>query len=954
MSNEETLNEKDTELNDTPEVAETDQNDGAQTPDESVGVVGAPVDADMPVEQPTESKKSKVAKPEKSKPEKTGGMNKLFKRIYYPVIALFAVLMLVFSAIDGAYGYKPSAYDGDYYDSVNAHIVKLCETSRSSMTADGISAARDYITGELEKGGFTLVDEDKPDDDNNDDPIVTRTDWARNGNLPVPTVTVQTSVLSAEAQTRLGYDAYLVGTELTNIIAAIPSKATADGNTSDAIIITARYDARPDTEGAVENSSFVANLMQTLSVYAKAKTEFANDIIVVFTEDLDNSFGANAFFESFTGLGDAVSRAKAGLSLDSFGNAGTLAVVDASNAGLDYFNAYAKTSGNALNLSVVPDSVADEYKNKGAIAVFGEVPAIQVAVLGGTDAAQSQLDTAANLSQSVVYQQAAFLKDYLDSIGNSTDVFAAPDASGELVYFTYLDGGTVAYTATASYVIGAVIIALAIAAVAVLAVKKAFSVKKLFKAAVANLLTVICTLIASFAAYFLVTLMLCGFGVLPIHSIISVRHFNAGILIAAMLVSLAGAFGFSTVFKKLFKVTSSDAVRGTAMLFALVGAVMSFACPAYSFVTSWLGMLLAAVLLVSACFKNKFNKRFGFGMDRLFLYVIPVTFCLPLVMPTIVALTGLMPLVLLPVIMTLFTATLGVVAPYLDRTKVLFDKVAKKLPKRTIRVQRVVTERVEDRAKKGKFTEQTVKRIEKEKVAVNYKNYFGIAAVSVIAVIVALFSGGFGADYAKSVTSPYAYTDFIYNDSMVYELTYSGDTPTQRIVVSDLMAYKFIRNSVDLEWDSEKGYYYKSVNYNTSEIIDKTPSITRSGKTYSVSTYEGNRSIVTLTIPSARSVTKITLKADGSLDEYEYSFNGVETITLRLPYGFADSFTLEVDGGTPNKIEYTEYNPATAWSTDNAIDQIDEWNTALLDNREAYLGNNLRGGIVLKRTFGSL
>ena len=39
---------------------------------------------------------------------------KLFKVIYYPVLALFVMLMLVFSVIDGAFGYSPAPY-GDAY-----------------------------------------------------------------------------------------------------------------------------------------------------------------------------------------------------------------------------------------------------------------------------------------------------------------------------------------------------------------------------------------------------------------------------------------------------------------------------------------------------------------------------------------------------------------------------------------------------------------------------------------------------------------------------------------------------------------------------------------------------------------------------------------------------------------------------------------------------------------------
>ncbi len=72
--------------------------------------------------------------------------------------------------------------------------------------------------------------------------------------------------------------------------------------------------------------------MQTLIEYVKSGAQFDNDIIVVFTEDLDKSYGAYAFFNLFKGLDDVTERAVAGISLDAYGNAGTLALTDASGA----------------------------------------------------------------------------------------------------------------------------------------------------------------------------------------------------------------------------------------------------------------------------------------------------------------------------------------------------------------------------------------------------------------------------------------------------------------------------------------------------------------------------------------------------------------------------------------------------------------------------------------------
>ncbi|MDE7164987.1 MAG: hypothetical protein K2O04_06165 [Clostridiales bacterium] len=885
-------------------------------------------------------KTQKPARPKKTREQKT----KLFKLIYYPVIALFVVLMLVFSAIDGVSGYSPSAYGDAYYASVNVHAKQLSQSVRSAMAANGDSGladARDYIITTLRQGGFTEVAESKEDrDDIGKDKLErqkTITGWATEDSVKRPTVTVQTSTLDADLQDELELTEHLVGS-VTNIIAALPS----DKANAGAVIITVRYDSRPDTVGATQ-AAFVANVVQTLTEAYKSGKKYNNDIVVVFTEDLDYSYGAYAFFNLFDGLDGVVSRATAGVNLESYGNGGTLALTDASNAGLDYIYAYTKAADNALNLSVIPDTIPAEYVNRDAVKAFGSIPAVQVAVLGGLDAAGSSLDTADNLSQGVVKQQARFVKDYVEKFGDCTDKFSAE--GDNYVFFSYLDGGTIAYNDVAAYVIGGVILALIVGVVVTMALKKTFSLKNMFVALGVQLLVILSTLAAMMATYFLVALMLTGFGVLPIQAILQITYSNAGIIIAAMLVAFASAFGFTTLYKRLFRITSSDAVRGTAMLFGLAGAVMSFAVPVYSYITSWPGLTMLAVLLLSVCLHKTFKAKFGFGMDRLYLYLIPVALCLPLVMPTITSIAHLIPLVWLPVLFTVFTGLLGAGIPYLDRTQPLLDKLAKKLPKRTIRVERTVTERVEDRAKKGKFTEQTVKRVEKEKIPMGYKNYFGISVAVVLGIVIALLSSAFGVDFDKTLTNRYSYAAAIYNDAVVYEL----DGDEQKIVVGDLMSYKYMRYHIaDLEWDSAKNRYSKTVSYNVDEIIAREPSVEKDGKLYKITTFDGARSNVTITIPSARSITRITVKefsrTDGDYEGYVYEYENADQIVLRLPYGFDTVFTLEVEGGSLSTIKYEEYRTVT--DGDAVLDTVDEWNQV----RGSADMPGLSAGIVIKRT----
>ena len=886
-------------------------------------------------------------------PSKKVEMNASFKRIYFPLVIVLIVVMTVFSVIDALFGYSPKAYDDGYYANVFEHA-KAISVDRSDLSSNGAATVADYIVGALEDGSFTLSEQEKDEaepDLKEEQELFITTDWSRVSGAPVPTVTRLTEAPSSMLQARHNIPVYTAAKEITDIVAAIPSRATRMGKSSKSVIITVRYDSRADSNEAAL-AGFVGAALETLVEYVKSGAIPKNDIVVVFTEDMDYAYGTYTFVDAFIGLDNVVSRAKAAVNLEAYGNGGTLALTDASGAGLSYFNEYTSVSGTAFNSSIAAAAIPGEIKNTYAVDAFkyAEIPVVQVALLGNLNNAQSPADNYAALSESAVRTMSDFIKSYFEFAGETEKTFELND--NKLVFFSYFDWGTVAYDNIAAYVIAAITLVILIAAIALTANKKTFSLYRMLVAVGVMFLVFVSSIVAMFAAYFLVTLMLTGFGVLPIHAIVQVRYFNVGILIASMLIAFASAFGFSSVYKKLFKVTSSDTVRGNAILVALIGAVLGFAAPAYSYAVSWLGLLMAAVLLVTVLFNKKFKDKFGYGLDKLFLFVLPVLITLPLTMSTVTALSALWPLYLLPIVMLIFVAMLGSAVPYLDRSVVFFDKLAKKLPMRTRRVERTVVERVEDRAKKGKFTEQTVRRVENEKVPVNYKNYFGISLVTVLAVVIALLSGGFGATFGQTVTAPNAYGSSIYNDSLVYEWTKSsGGAVSQRLIIGDLITYKYARYAIDdLEWDSELGMYTKKVNQPSTDIIGTEPNLTRASTGYDITTFDGPRSVVTLTIPSARGVTKAII-TDSRGKEYEYFYSKVNTIVLRMPYG-TDRFNIRFEGSTPSTIQYEERKSFLIEGSGNrALENLTDRTYMEQYYKDTELWNNLRGGIILKATF---
>lgn len=882
-------------------------------------------------------------------------MNKTFKWIYYPVLAILCIIMLAFGLNDTVNGMTGSTRSDDYYKSVRTHISQIAGSSHSSLSNTSLESTRNYIIKELTDNGFDRVDEVKENEESTDEDaeVTTVTDWARSsGNVPHATVTVQSALVTQNIQNEIEGrtdNYYIAGRTVNNIVVAIPGSDTLAGNNARAVVITARYDTRDDTTGATDNSAFVASLLQSAIEYNQEGTH-RNDLVIVFTEDDDLSYGAYCFTYAFKGLDNVVSRMSAGLSLDAFGNDGTLAVTASNTNDYKMILNYVKSSKTALNSSLTEIILADEISENAAMGAFNDVPSIQVAVLGNLTALHSQEDTVANLSTAVLNQQGDFIKSYLDTFSNATKTYTS---SSDAVYFSYLDLGTVVYSTTAAYVLGGLALALVIAAIVFNVLKKgnkSFAIGKVGMGIVVSLLSILCAVVALYGMYFACTLILSGFGVLPIQSVINLRLYNSGLMIGWILIAFAAQFGFTSLFKRVFKVKGADVTRGNAILITIVGAILSFVIPKASYYIAIPALFSALVFLLLTIFKTPFKNRFGFDIERLFLYAVPAIFCLPFVLGAIGLFGMAFPMYLMPAIMSVFMLLLGSIIAYVDYSRPVFDAVAKKLPPRTVPVKETVTEMVEDNIKKGRFTEQTFVKKYNEKVAWNYKNYFGISVVSIIAAILILVFGSFNTSFTSSNNRIFKYNDAIYNDALIYSYDFDSSSATRRLEVYDLMAYKYIRYAVnDLKWDNDKKCYYKSVPSNDTIVTSATqPQITKSGDIYTVTPYDRDRSYVELSFPQANSITSIKITSSSDV-EYVYEFLNQDSINLIMPYGFG-VFTMEVKGTSSNTIDYIEKRPSEG-NDNNPLAELSEWAELRTRFIKTNIMDYIRSGVVLTSTF---
>ncbi len=849
---------------------------------------------------------------------------KIFKRVYYPVMAVLFALLLIFGFVDAYRGSSKNVFDDGFMPNVNKHLEFMTSDSRNiyqHVNGGHLEEVREYLVNYLSGSeGFTLpTDEGEPDDDGNDTAQV-----ALLGGVPAATTVVQNAVLrqdTLEKITVFDDNEIIVEKEVNNIITYIPGKASkasyaeSGALKGDVIMFMAHYDSVK--YGAMDNASSVATMIENVRYLIESEKEYENDLLFVFTDsEEEGMYGAYAFANQFKGFDDVYSRVKLGTNFDSLGNGGSLVMFQSNKNNVKLITSYAGVNGGTF-VSSVADFVYNTMSNFTDFEIYGDIPSLNFANVGGTKIYHSAIDNLENVNPRTLKEQAYMMYKLYNAYGNSD--LDALEAKGSAVFFSYLDIMTVAYPSYVSYIIGGVTLLLLAAIIIVNRKKKAFGWGKTLSGALTQLFALVGTVVALFASYFIITLLLSLFGVVQIRAITALRYMNIGVLLGAMV--LAGAFAvmFYIILKKAMNVKASDIVRGNALIWTLFSVILSFAMPALSYLFAFTALLQLVVMLVYTIFKDKFKARFNQDMERLFLYAWPMILSLPLILPVITLASTILSAMLVPVIMVLFLLMAGAILPYANYLKPALDKVAKKLPARTVRVQRTVTEQVEDEAKKGKFTTVTSKKIFKEKIERNYKNRFGIAVVGVLAGLVIIFSASFVGSFNAYVADSQNVRNIIYDGSIVYLWNKTDSGTTTSLVIKDKTAYKYFAPYVKgYKWNGEEAAFTKT--YNDSIGLSSYPSVTKSDDTYTFTPYEVATGKMTITFTGTASVTEFTfIRGD---EEVTYTNDGKDERVFKIPYGYGQ-FNLRIttsSGSTPTLgISYVEEVLSS-----NLVEQIDE------------------------------
>ena len=225
---------------------------------------------------------------------------KLFKRIYYPVMAGLMVLMLVLGFVDAHVGVSGKV-DGLLLDSAYSYADGIAKVgTHNSYAGQNQDSVRGYITDELTAkygdGYLSNLVSNAADDTDDDGNNVAEyfTDYSGN---PVATLYVQRATVKQVSQ-KGGDSEVVVGLEANNVVLAIPGKK------ADAVLMHVRYDssALGGASDATAVGALLSTAVQELKNFSDGKTH-QNTLLFLFSDaGQEGDLGAAAFINQFAGF----------------------------------------------------------------------------------------------------------------------------------------------------------------------------------------------------------------------------------------------------------------------------------------------------------------------------------------------------------------------------------------------------------------------------------------------------------------------------------------------------------------------------------------------------------------------------------------------------------------------------------------------------------------------------
>lgn len=739
---------------------------------------------------------------------------KVFKPIYYSALAVIIVLFLVFTAVDFC-GVNAKGYiDTDKAYKHVEDILKEAPTRDLYLDTENRQKTVDYITDYL-GNELGLTEISAVTDINNEDIIKTM------GVIDKASFVVMETKVTANDLNKWyneqGKSDYFVSSPdvyLNNIIVYIPAKDEAGKNVnelnSDAVLYITHYDSKSYTPGA-NNLALVGAMLESVSELKDIKG--SNAFVLVFADGGEyDALGAYAFREKFQGFNNVYSRVKAAFAFDSLGSKGALTLIESNDVSSKLASKWASVNKKAFAASVAQS--LDLFKDKiFDYDIFTEIPALNFANIDQPTTENMNSDNLANLNKKLLSQTGAAIVKTAQSLADY-DLDKLQNGS-KSVSFSYL-GGTISYGNITSYVLATLLLVFAGVVFVFNNLKKSFSMFDALKGSLVQIMAIIITFLLSVGLYYLFGSILAAMGFVNIHVLSTYLRSNIGMVIGFSFISVALSIAAFLLLKKLFKIRAADAVRGNVIIWTLLSIVLGYAFPSLAYVFMFTAFLELAVILTMILLKDNFKQRHKMDIERLLLFIVPMILTIPITFGASLMLYTVLGLSMYAVIMMFTVSTHGFITPYFNYLQPVFDNLAKKLPMRSVRIARVVTEKVEHKAKKGKFEERTFKKVEIEKRPRTYKNYFGIGVVTVLGLILLFSFTMSGLKYG------YNYSGLQNKDySTKNSLVYVKDATASYWMIDDLDMYNYLYFDLsDYKWDAALRAYKKPVSNLNTEYGD--------------------------------------------------------------------------------------------------------------------------------------
>jgi hypothetical protein len=586
--------------------------------------------------------------------------------------------------------------------------------------------------------------------------------------------------------------AYVPGTKTRNAATINPIDHTFsidEAALGDVILLTAHYDSTVGDNGYANNGVAVGSLISMYRKLALGEIECENDVLFVFTDSSYKSgLGLGAFLytdlydEIFAGVKNRITIA-ANFS-GAKGNGSSVILGGATNTALNEVAGFAATGNKQLSSSFVGSLFRSSSAN-GDFKMMSDLTAIDFLTLGDENAITYESD----LNSSLINQTSALVSSFVDYFKDKD--LGAIKSGVAAGFYSYLNADFY-YPAFLSYIWGVLILAVLGVAAYFIVRRKSYDLRKTGFGALVALLSAICTAVSCFAVYLISALVLSLVKVINISSIFTLVIDNPAFTIAAFVAAFAFYCAFCSILRSAFDVKSTDAVRGGAMLSALAGAVWCFVSPSTAYFMSILALGYAVVLLVSTLTKDAFKAKFGFDIERMFIYAFVACVILPISLGEAVLLSKFALACVSAVFFAALSPFFASIAPYADYfARAIF-------PAKETEYKGEATEKADlSTANQTVYTAKQTNYSARSIVCV---------ATAVVSALVFTFSGLFG---GNTVTrSHLSGSDGIYKNSITYAYSYDGAESSKKFVIKDMDFYAKYKSELSkFKWSaSDKAY----------------------------------------------------------------------------------------------------------------------------------------------------